>query len=65
MENHGVTALGRTVSEAYHRLNTLAAEVRRNITALSLAAATGEKVAVVDAESVEWGYRHGDSVLYP
>ena len=65
MENHGVTTLGRTVSEAYHRLNTLAAEVRRNITALSLAAATGEKVAVVDAESVEWGYRHGDSVLYP
>jgi len=65
MENHGVTTLGRTVSEAYHRLNTLAAEVRRNITALSLAAVTGEKLAVVDAESVEWGYRHGDSVLYP
>jgi ribulose-5-phosphate 4-epimerase/fuculose-1-phosphate aldolase len=65
MENHGVTTFGRTVSEAYHRLNTLAAEVRRNITALSLAAATGEKVTVVDAESVEWGYRHGDSVLYP
>jgi ribulose-5-phosphate 4-epimerase/fuculose-1-phosphate aldolase len=65
MENHGVTTFGRTVSEAYHRLNTLAAEVRRNITALSLAAATGEKVAAVDAESVEWGYRHGDSVLYP
>jgi hypothetical protein len=53
------------VSEAYHRLNTLAAEVRRNITALSLAAATGEKLAAVDAESIEWGYRHGDSVLYP
>ena len=65
MENHGVTTLGRTVSEAYHRLNTLAAEVRRNITALSLAAATGEKLAAVDAESIEWGYRHGDSVLYP
>ena len=65
MEHHGVTTVGRTVSEAYHRLNTLAAEVRRNITALSLAAATGEKLTVVDAESVEWGYRHGDSVLYP
>lgn len=65
MEHHGVTTFGRTVSEAYHRLNTLAAEVRRNITALSLAAASGEKVPVIDAESVEWGYRHGDSVLYP
>jgi ribulose-5-phosphate 4-epimerase/fuculose-1-phosphate aldolase len=65
MESHGVTTFGRSVSEAYHRLNTLAAEVRRNITALSLSAATGEKIAVLDADSVEWGYRHGDSVLYP
>jgi hypothetical protein len=39
--------------------------VRRNITALSLASVTGEKVAVLDADSVEWGYRHGDSILYP
>src|SRR5258708_35343874 len=30
---HGVTTLGRTVSEAYHRLNTLVAEVRRCILA--------------------------------
>ena len=65
MENHGVTTFGRTVSEAYHRLNTLAAEVRRNITALTLGAATGEKPAAVDAESIEWAYRHGDSVIYP
>ena len=65
MENHGITTFGRTVSEAYHRLNTLAAEVRRNITALSLAAATGEKVTAIDADSVAWGYRHGDAVLYP
>lgn len=65
MESHGLTTFGRTVSEAYHRLNTLAAEVRRNIIALSLAAATGEKVTVVDAESVAWAYRHGDSVIYP
>jgi ribulose-5-phosphate 4-epimerase/fuculose-1-phosphate aldolase len=65
MKNHGLTTFGRTVSEAYHRLNTLAAEVRRNITALSLAAATGDKVQVVDAQSVDWGYRHGDAVIYP
>jgi ribulose-5-phosphate 4-epimerase/fuculose-1-phosphate aldolase len=65
MESHGVTTLGRTVSEAYHRLNTLAAEVRRNITALTLAAATGDKVRPLDADAVEWGYRHGDGVVYP
>src|SRR6266566_2671885 len=29
MENHGVTTLGATLAEAYYRLNTLAAEVRR------------------------------------
>src|SRR5262245_36626624 len=39
MENHGVTTLGRTVSEAYHRLNTLTSEVRRNVLAIPLAAA--------------------------
>src|SRR6185436_4312709 len=30
---HGITTLGRNVSEAYHRLNTLTAEVRRCIQA--------------------------------
>ena len=65
MEHHGLTTLGRSISEAYHRLNTLAAEVRRNITALTLAGATGEKPSAVDAEAVEWGYRHGDAVIYP
>jgi len=38
---HGVTTLGRTVSEAYHRLTTLTAEARRNIDAELLAAAAG------------------------
>src|SRR5215510_5169553 len=38
MENHGVTTLGRTISEAFHRLNTLASEVRRVILAEQLAA---------------------------
>jgi ribulose-5-phosphate 4-epimerase/fuculose-1-phosphate aldolase len=65
MEHHGVTTFGRTLSEAYHRLNTLAAEIRRNVTALSLAAATGDKMQALDAESIEWGYRHGDAVIYP
>src|SRR5215510_6577423 len=41
MESHGVTTLGRTISEAYHRLNTLTAEVRRCLTAETLAAARG------------------------
>ena len=40
---HGVTSLGRNVSEAYHRLNTLTAEARRNVEAELLAAATGAR----------------------
>src|SRR5262249_52402854 len=33
---HGITTLGRTISEAYHRLNTLTAEVRPCIVAEQL-----------------------------
>ena len=31
MIRHGITTLGRNVSEAYHRMTTLTSEVRRNI----------------------------------
>jgi ribulose-5-phosphate 4-epimerase/fuculose-1-phosphate aldolase len=65
MENHGVTALGRTVSEAYHRLNTLTSEVRRNALALQLAAHAGTSVHFLAPDSVEWMYRHAESVIYP
>ena len=65
MENHGVTTLGRTVSEAYHRLNTLASEVRRNVLALQLAAAAGTEVHYLAPDAVEWMYRYAESVIYP
>ena len=65
MENHGVTTLGRTLSEAYHRLNTLTSEVRRNILAERLAALRGTDVHYIDPASVEWMYSQADSVIYP
>ena len=65
MENHGVTTLGRTVSEAYHRLNTLASEVRRNVLAVQLAAAAGTQIHAIAPDAVEWMYRHAESVIYP
>ncbi len=65
MENHGVTTLGRTISEAYHRLNTLTAEVRRNIMAEQLAASKGTEVQYLDPESVDWLYQSADRVIYP
>lgn len=65
MENHGVTTLGRTLSEAYHRLNTLASEVRRVILAERLAALRGTDVRYLDPADVETGYRQADRVIYP
>jgi L-fuculose-phosphate aldolase len=65
MENHGVTTLGRDVSEAYHRLNTLASEMRRVILAAHLAAVSGQAVHYLGRESVDWMYRYAESVIYP
>jgi L-fuculose-phosphate aldolase len=65
MENHGVTTLGRTISEAYHRLNTLASEVRRNVLAIQLAASAGTEVHFLAPDAVEWMYRYAESVIYP
>jgi len=65
MENHGVTTLGRSLSEAYHRLNTLASEVRRMILAEQLAALRGTEVHYLDPASVDWMYQVADHVIYP
>jgi len=65
MENHGVTTLGRTLSEAYHRLNTLTAEVRRTIAAERLAALKGTEVRYLDQDGVDWMYAHADRIIYP
>lgn len=65
MENHGVTTLGRTISEAYHRLNTLTSEVRRNVLAQRLANGAGTDVHDIAPESVDVMYRHAESVIYP
>jgi ribulose-5-phosphate 4-epimerase/fuculose-1-phosphate aldolase len=64
MENHGVTTLGATVAEAYYRLNTLAAEVRRVIAAETLAAAAGSEVAYLATEAVDFMYRNAHDLQY-
>lgn len=65
MANHGVTTLGRTPSEAYHRLNTLASELRRAVLAEQLAALRGAPVHYLDRSAVDWMYRVADHVIYP
>ena len=62
---HGVTTLGRNVSEAYHRLTTLTAEARRNIDAELLAAAKGMRPAYRSDAEVQAMYRHAESIIYP
>lgn len=65
MKRHGFTVLGRTVSECYHRVCILAAEVKRIILAELIGAARGVKPDTLTQEEMEWMYRHGDAVMYP
>ncbi len=62
---HGVTTLGRTLSEAYHRLNTLTAEARRCILAEQLAALRGTRVAYRSQAEIEEMYRFAERIIYP
>jgi ribulose-5-phosphate 4-epimerase/fuculose-1-phosphate aldolase len=62
---HGVTTLGRNVSEAYHRLNSLTAEVRRNIAAELLAAQAGSRPHYRSEEEIQAMYRFAESIIYP
>ena len=62
---HGVTTLGRNVSEAYHRLNSLTAEVRRNIEAEMLAQRAGSQPQYRSDEEIQAMYRFAESIIYP
>jgi ribulose-5-phosphate 4-epimerase/fuculose-1-phosphate aldolase len=62
---HGVTTMGRSISEAYHRLNTLTAEVRRCILAEQLAALRGTTPTYRAHAEIEDMYRFADRIAYP
>ena len=65
MKRHGITVLGRTVSECYHRVNTYAAEVKRQIIVELLCAAKGTKPDHMSESEMRWMFERGDSVVYP
>jgi ribulose-5-phosphate 4-epimerase/fuculose-1-phosphate aldolase len=65
MKRHGITVLGRNVSECYGRVNILAAEVKRNILAEQLAALRGTTVDYISQQEMEEMFRSGDAVMYP
>ena len=62
---HGLTALGRNISEAYHRLNTFTAEVRRCIEAERIAALQGTRPAYRSQAEMEDMYRFAERIIYP
>lgn len=65
MIRHGITTLGRGVSEAYHRLNTLTSEVRRNVMIETLCALKSTKGEYLTQQQVDWMYRYAEDVIYP
>ncbi len=62
---HGITALGRTISEAYHRLNSFTAEIRRNIEAEHLAALKGTTPLYRSEAEIALMHEHAEAVIYP
>jgi ribulose-5-phosphate 4-epimerase/fuculose-1-phosphate aldolase len=62
---HGITTFGRNVSEAYHRLNSLTAEIRRNVAAELLALAKGSTPQYRSQAEIESMYRFAESIIYP
>jgi ribulose-5-phosphate 4-epimerase/fuculose-1-phosphate aldolase len=62
---HGITALGRTTSEAYHRLNSFTSEVRRNIEAEKLAAIKRTKPLYRDDAEIALMHKHAEAIIYP
>jgi ribulose-5-phosphate 4-epimerase/fuculose-1-phosphate aldolase len=65
MARHGITVLGRNVSECYHRVNSYASEVKRQIIVELLCAAKGTQPEYITKEEMEWMFSHGDDVVYP
>jgi ribulose-5-phosphate 4-epimerase/fuculose-1-phosphate aldolase len=65
MKRHGITVLGRTVSECYHRVTTYASEVKRQIMVELLCAAKGTTPEYITKEELEYMYTRGDDIVYP
>ncbi len=65
LTRHGITVLGRTVSECYHRVNVYAAEVKRQILVEVLCAVKGTKPEYMTDDEMRRMFALGDSVVYP
>lgn len=64
MPNHGVTVLGRHVSEAYNRLTSFVAEMRRINQAVLLSNASGKEVRWISDSERDEMHEWGDETIY-
>lgn len=64
MPNHGITALGIDLPQAYHRLTSVMAEIERIVYALLLSNAAGHPPAWVSAAEVAEMFASGNQVIY-
>ncbi|MGH8665499.1 MAG: class II aldolase/adducin family protein [Burkholderiales bacterium] len=65
MKRHGITVLGRDVSECYHRVNVYTSEVKRQLIVELLCAARGTKPEYIGKAEMAWMFGQGDAVVYP
>ena len=56
MKRHGLSTLGRSVSEAYHRLNSVTAEIRRVMTIEAAGASMGRQPKYLSTEELQHMY---------
>ncbi len=64
MPQHGITVLGQTLSEAYHRTCSIVAETRRLLFARILANQTGTTMPYVNQDEVNHMYQIGREAIY-
>lgn len=64
MPQHGITTVGETISEAYHRACSMVAETRRLLHARLLANSVGSTVPFVSDEDVKHMFRIGRRAIY-
>jgi ribulose-5-phosphate 4-epimerase/fuculose-1-phosphate aldolase len=62
---HGLSSMGRTISEAYHRVNSFTADVRRAIVAEQLGAIRGTKPAYRSAAEIAEMHKFAEAIIYP
>lgn len=65
MKRHGITVLGRNVSECYHRVNVYAAEIKRQIIVELLCAAKDTQPEFISKQEMAWMFGQGNGVVYP